>query len=129
MGLSLLLSFLSFFLKTGTTSANFNSSQNISFSRKLLKLLGRKSVKISLNCWMILVGISLDKVAFLQFNVLAALELSSLVTFLKEKNFVFARYVWVNIIVRIITFTGIIIKHIYTKIRNNINKIVIESIG
>ena len=78
---------------------------------------------------MILVGISLDKVAFLQFNVLAALELSSLVTFLKEKNFVFARYVWVNIIVRIITFTGIIIKHIYTKIRNNINKIVIESIG
>ena len=35
---------------------------------------------------MILVGMSLDNVAFLQFNVLIAEEISSLVTFLKKKT-------------------------------------------
>ena len=35
---------------------------------------------------MILVGMSLDKVAFLRFKVIIAEEVSSLVTFLKEKT-------------------------------------------
>ena len=68
---------------------------------------------------MILVGMSLDKVAFLRFNVLIAEEISSLVTFLKEKT-VFVCYVlfctiyaWVIFIARNITFTRIIIKHIH----------------
>ena len=78
---------------------------------------------------------SLDKVAFLRFNVLIADEISSLVMFLK-KNLVFVRYIlfyanyaWAIIVARNITVTTIIIKHIYTKIRSNINKKVIESLG
>ena len=84
---------------------------------------------------MILVGISLDKVAFLRFCVLISEEISSLVTFLKEKTLFlcyvlfYANYAWVIIVVRIITYTRIMMKYINTKIRNNINKIVIESLG
>ena len=84
---------------------------------------------------MILVGRSLDKVAFLRFNALIAEEMSSLVTFLKEKkNFVcvcyalfYSNYAWVIIVIRNITFTRFIVKNIYTKIQNNMNEIVIES--
>ena len=73
---------------------------------------------------------------FLQFKMLIAEEISSLITFLKEKNFVFVRYglfysnyALVIIIMRNITFTKIIIKNIYTKIRKKINKIAIESLA
>ena len=62
---------------------------------------------------MILVGMSLDKLAFLPFSVLIAVEISSLVTFLKKKNFVYLRYVlfytnyaWVIIGIRNIYFTS-----------------------
>ena len=62
---------------------------------------------------------SLDKVAFLQFNVLIAEEISSV----KKKNlFVsvmlfFSNYAWMIIVIRNITFTRLMIKNIYTKIR------------
>ena len=62
---------------------------------------------------------SLDKVAFLQFNVLIAEEISSV----KKKNlFVsvmlfFSNYAWMIIVIRNMTFTRLMIKNIYTKIR------------
>ena len=62
---------------------------------------------------------SLDKVAFLQFNVLIAEEISSV----KKKNlFVsvmlfFSNCAWMIIVIRNITFTRLMIKNIYTKIR------------
>ena len=67
---------------------------------------------------------SLDKVAFQEFNVLIAEEISSLVAFIKEKNFAFvfymlfySNYAWMIIVIRNITFTRLMIKNIYTKIR------------
>ena len=59
---------------------------------------------------------SLDKVVFLRFYVLIAEEVSINVV-------IVINYDWVIIIVRNITFTRIIIKHIYTKIRNNTKRI------
>ena len=84
---------------------------------------------------MILVGMSLDKVAFLRFNVLIAEEISSLLTFLKEKTlFLFvmlfySNYAWVIIVIRNITFTRLTVQIIYTKIGNNINEIVIGGLS
>ena len=82
---------------------------------------------------MILVGMTFDKKAFLRFNVLIAEEISSLVTFLKGKTFVcvcyalfYSNYAWVIIVIGNITFIRLIVKNIYTKIRNSINEIVIE---
>ena len=57
---------------------------------------------------MILVGRSLDKVAFLRFNALMAEEISSLLAFLKEKTLLllfYSNYAWVIIVIRNITFT------------------------
>ena len=79
---------------------------------------------------------SLDKVAFQEFNVLIAEEISSLVAFLKEKNFVFvfymlfySNYAWMIIVIRNITFTRLFVKNISTKIWKNINEIVIEGLS
>ena len=64
---------------------------------------------------MTFVGMSLEKVVFLRFIVLIAEESYSLVKLLKEKNFLFVRYVllysnyaWVITIVRKVTLTRII---------------------
>ena len=84
---------------------------------------------------MILVGMSLDKVAFLRFNVLIAEEISSLLTFLKEKTlFLFvmlfySNYAWVIIVIRNITFTRLTVQITYTKTGNNINEIVIGGLS
>ena len=79
---------------------------------------------------------SLDKVAFQEFNVLIAEEISSLVAFIKEKIFVFvfymlfySNYAWMIIVIRNITFTRLIDKNISTKIWNNFNEIVIEGLS
>ena len=83
-----------------------------------------------------LVGISLDKVAFLRFNVLLAEEVFSSETFLKGKTLFFichvlfhSSYAWVIIVIRNITLTRLIVESNYTKIGNSIKEIVIESLS
>ena len=131
MGLWLLLLLLSSF-KNWFNFCQFQFTRKHSTLQATIEVVRKKLTKLLNNFGRYVIRSG----GFLRFKMLIAEEISSLITFLKEKNFVFVRYglfysnyALVIIIMRNITFTKIIIKNIYTKIRKKINKIAIESLA